>query len=408
MTTTTSRIQRIIQVMALILSLSFMAATANAQIISQFDFDSNPVTKASIGPNATSIGANATSSTGGVGGSNGLNAVNGDIAMTIASPASAVFNVSGIDISVDFKRKESVANFYTRGSNIDFGMNGGTLAAKFLVSDGGSGSVTINSGSVYTLPNDNLFHRYRMIYDDVAGRLTIYVDGTQVYSYQGTANRPLYNTGAGNLVIGLNMDGGNNNFPVLDNFLVAKPSTTLPVTLIDFNGMYHEKRVILNWKTANEKDFSRFVVERSADATRFASINTVAASGSDNATADYAVEDAHPISGRSYYRLKMIDIDGRFSYSNIIPLQTGGQGSVSIFPVPAKDKINITLPAGASGKYNLTLLDMSAKPLRTTTIEAGSAAMVFDLPGGLQPGAYILRVVNVQTGSAEVAKVSVF
>ncbi len=410
MTNTANRTPRFNRAFAVLLALLLIAFNGNTQIISQFDFNVNPVTKAAVGPNATSVSANAISSTGGAGGTNGLNPVSGDILLTIASPSSAVFDVPGLDISIDFKRKESIASFYTRGSNIDFGMNNGSLFAKFLVSDGGTGSVLINSGNIYTMLSDNLFHRYRMVYSNQQGRLIMYVDGTIVYSYQGTANRALYNTGAGSVVIGKDMDGTNGNAPVLDNFVAAVPSTVLPVTLINFTGLRHGKNVSLNWQTAYERDFSRFVVERSADAIHFTELSTVSARGVDNAVTSYSLEDTHPLTGRSYYRLKLMAVDGHFTYSSIVALEMPTNATVTVFPIPAHDRINIELHSTTYGKYQFSLLDYSGHVLKSAiqSVQPGAGAIPFDLPNDLKKGTYLLRILNTATGAIDVVKVSVF
>ena len=76
--------------------------------------------------NAISVSSYATVSAGGTNGTKGLNPGNGsnDINLTLDG---AAFNVPALDITVDFRREESQASFFYRGSNFNFGMNGGTL-----------------------------------------------------------------------------------------------------------------------------------------------------------------------------------------------------------------------------------------------------------------------------------------
>src|ERR1700744_3095049 len=98
---------------ALIL-LTGLTVSVKAQIISQFTWNStaNPPTQAAVGPNATSVGTTATIVTGGSGGTDGLAADGNDIDLTIPG---AVFELPGLDISVDFLRKENGASFFTLG-----------------------------------------------------------------------------------------------------------------------------------------------------------------------------------------------------------------------------------------------------------------------------------------------------
>ncbi len=126
--------------------LLLIAFSSKAQIISQFTWDTNPVTKAAVGPNALSSSAKATSSTGGLNGTNGLNpgTPSTDINLTLDG---SYYNVPGLEISLNFKREESEASFFRRGSNFDFGMSGGNLYANFKLTSGAS-TITVNSGSV--------------------------------------------------------------------------------------------------------------------------------------------------------------------------------------------------------------------------------------------------------------------
>jgi hypothetical protein len=91
----------------------------------------------------------------------------------------------------------------------------------------------------------------------------------------------------------------------------AKP---LPVTLINFNGVQLGEAVSLTWKTANEKAFSHFVIERSQNAKEFGSIGQVKGTSQ----GIYNMTDNNPVTGANYYRLKMVDQDGTYNYSKII------------------------------------------------------------------------------------------
>jgi hypothetical protein len=127
---------------------------STGQIISHFEFDSNPVTTATVGPDASSISTSATSSPGGVGGTNGLNAglPKRDIEMVI--PGSPTFDVGGIDISFDYQRDENSGTFLERGQSLSInGFN--SLSVQYRVDDGGGSFEAVNSGNIYGIPNDN-------------------------------------------------------------------------------------------------------------------------------------------------------------------------------------------------------------------------------------------------------------
>jgi PQQ-dependent dehydrogenase (s-GDH family) len=138
---------------------------------------------------------------------------------------------------------------------------------------------------------------------------------------------------------------------------------TLPLDLLSFTGhLQNDNSVLLNWKTENEINTSYFVVERSADGIRYNGIGNVTANGRNNTggSFNYSLTDNDAInqsSQRLYYRLKMVDIDGNFKYSNIIsvsfPLITGKLG-VSPNPVLTTMKVAITAEADGRVQWKLT------------------------------------------------------
>src|SRR5450432_2560473 len=109
------------------LIIFFLTINAGAQLITRFTWETNPVTTAVAGVNAISVSSYATVSTGGTSGTKGLNPGNGSNDINLVLDGTA-FNVPAIDIAVDFRREESQASFFYRGSNFNFGMSGGNLS----------------------------------------------------------------------------------------------------------------------------------------------------------------------------------------------------------------------------------------------------------------------------------------
>ena len=99
------------------------------------------------------------------------------------------------------------------------------------------------------------------------------------------------------------------------------PQGPLPVTFLSFNAKkLTETAAVLNWKTSQEQNSSYFQVERSNDALHYFNIGRVAASGNSTTAIDYYFTDTKPAAGINYYRLKQVDIDGKFEYSNTIKI----------------------------------------------------------------------------------------
>ena len=111
----------------------------------------------------------------------------------------------------------------------------------------------------------------------------------------------------------------------------------VPVSLLDFKAVLQNKSIMLQWEIATEKNLSTFVIERSADGNRFLPISSVVASGAGTFTRNYSIVDKRPLEGINFYRLKMVDVDGKFTYSNIVAVKINADKKLQIFPNPAKE-----------------------------------------------------------------------
>lgn len=129
-------------------------------------------------------------------------------------------------------------------------------------------------------------------------------------------------------------------------------TSTLPVTLVSFTGVHNSTQVQLNWKTANEQSLKQFEVEWSNDGTHWQVFTIVAARGTAGGTADYTTPHILQ-TGINYYRLRMVDIDGRFAYSNILRITKDGQRDLQVYPSPAKEIITLSLPGASSAVIKL-------------------------------------------------------
>jgi hypothetical protein len=105
----------------------------------------------------------------------------------------------------------------------------------------------------------------------------------------------------------------------------------LPVELISFTGKQLEKHNVLVWVTASEINNDYFEIERSANGVTFETIGII--KGANNKQQhQYEYRDEHPFVGINYYRLKQVDTDGKFAYSDIIILKNTHKGEVGVYP----------------------------------------------------------------------------
>lgn len=94
----------------------------------------------------------------------------------------------------------------------------------------------------------------------------------------------------------------------------------LPVKLLTFIGYLNSDKVALKWTTISEINTQSFDIEKSADGIHFSTIGQVKASGNSSTNVDYSFTDKTLNQTTNYYRLKQVDIDGKFTYSAIIQI----------------------------------------------------------------------------------------
>ena len=134
------------------------------------------------------------------------------------------------------------------------------------------------------------------------------------------------------------------------SFDLTPAASTMPVNLMSFNAKLDKQTVFLNWATQQEKNFNHFLLERSIDGKEFKQTALVFADDNGALQKEYGYKDAlnNITKGIIYYRLKMVDIDGKYKYSSTRVIRLGEQNdmaSVITYPNPTKNELRITIPS---------------------------------------------------------------
>lgn len=186
------------------------------------------------------------------------------------------------------------------------------------------------------------------------------------------------------------------NFALDDICLVVPSAAILPVSLSGFTGAYIDGISHLLWTTESESNSSHFEVLYSKDGVNFASAGTVNATGFSSRQMKYTFEDNKATAGANYYRLKMIDKDGRFVLSNIIVLKGGTKDILvtRVFPTPFNDNLNISVASESKAQATVRILDNTGRVLvsQANTINKGVTLINVNNLGKLSRGIYILEV----------------
>ena len=175
------------------------------------------------------------------------------------------------------------------------------------------------------------------------------------------------------------------------SFYFASANITLPVNLLSFKGSLQSNGTLLEWETANEVNTSQFVLERSLDGQSFKQIGTVAATGTDGKN-KYNYIDYEAMQQSSlvlYYRLKMVDKDGSYTYSDVVTITLPSvTGNISVFPNPARKEIKVTVAVPADGKVQWNITDNTGRVVLQNSVALkkgnnNTSINVSNLSGGI-------------------------
>jgi hypothetical protein len=170
-----------------------------------------------------------------------------------------------------------------------------------------------------------------------------------------------FGAGGSAAYVGLAITSNNNSVlstATTDNF---SQSTPLAIGLTDFSGQDQGTYVALQWTTEYEQNTDHFEVQRSADGFMFSTITSVKAAGNSNVPLHYSASDNNPIRGLNYYRLKVVDQTGKFTYSPLILIRFGKSTAPLLFPNPVSSFF--TLVAGQDPIRQVNVYDLTGRRL---------------------------------------------
>jgi len=187
--------------------------------------------------------------------------------------------------------------------------------------------------------------------------------------------------------------------------LVFPSATTLPLTLTSFNATVSDRDVKLNWSTDHQDNVSRFEIERSAFASNaFTVVGTVAVNNGLSGSYAFTDVNAKAFMEKGYYRLKIIDNDGRYSYSRVNLVNFGSQMVTSVNPTLVTGGQTVTLYTGASASrqtYTGEIYNQGGQLVRKWTGTIGQNKQIETAE--LQKGVYVIRVTQ-ETGAGSTNK----
>jgi uncharacterized repeat protein (TIGR03803 family) len=203
------------------------------------------------------------------------------------------------------------------------------------------------------------------------------------------------------------LDIANGANPYLGSSFIEVPeSGPLPVTLINFNGKNDGETNKLVWKVANEENVAYYEIQRSGNGQQFTAISETKAIGNNS----YVYDDNILFEPASvyYYRLRIVDKDAHFKYSEIIQLRKDlSKNFATVNPNPFKNRLVVTIQSLYADNATLVLTDVSGRQIawENKSLFAGTNVLSINETDKLTKGIYLLTVIKSnQTQTIKVIK----
>lgn len=170
-------------------------------------------------------------------------------------------------------------------------------------------------------------------------------------------------------------------------YIEAVYTSTLPLHLISFSCISNGHSNILQWQTTAEINTQAFDVERSGDDLHFSSVGSVNSTNS-SGTNLYSFTDNSLSSQAYFYRLKMIDQDGSYTYSQVIKAEASSNGRLNTFPNPVTNYVSVS---GLNAEGYLEITTLQGESLKRINVTGNTQTVNMSAyPGGM----YILKYVT--------------
>jgi Secretion system C-terminal sorting domain len=118
----------------------------------------------------------------------------------------------------------------------------------------------------------------------------------------------------------------------------------------------------------------------------------------------YEFTDGLPVVGTNYYRIKAVDIDGKFMYSNTISLNWVSN-KIVIYPVPARDVVNVMVSSSQYQDLRIQLFTMNGQALQEKLVQRVQQATIPIYRKNMAAGMYLIRITDTKSGVVQTEKI---
>jgi len=169
----------------------------------------------------------------------------------------------------------------------------------------------------------------------------------------------------------------------------------LPIELLSFNGYSEDGYNQLEWITATEINNDYFTIERSHDGVLFRSIGEIDGNANSRVNTQYNYIDENINDGVLYYRLRQVDFDGSYTYSNTIAVKQSENAEISFFPNPTKGNVKLNFVSKTKEEITITISSLFKQiHEQRITLNRGNHILDIDAFEDLDPGFYVIKAVD--------------
>lgn len=159
----------------------------------------------------------------------------------------------------------------------------------------------------------------------------------------------------------------------------------LAVEFAHFDGHFNRGNVVLEWVTASETESDFFQIEYSRDGSDYTALGKVFAAGNSTEQNAYQYTHVEPMSGTNYYRIKQVDVDGSFIFSDVVPIRVVSDNEVHIYPTAVNDFVTVTVVEEVPGDIPVLVFNSIGTLIYSAIMPAGSTELMvpaMDLDAG--------------------------
>jgi len=287
-------------------------------------------------------------------------------------------------------------------TQVNFTINGNFMGSNFITTNNSSISVTVSDPDAPGDPNDNI--NSIAIYYGIAGSG---INATVLASNTGSSTLNYLHTSSVEIMYyyfaKITQVGGDIIWTA--PIWVYREAVIVPITLTRFTGNQADDKIKLNWTTAQEINANYFDIEHSVDGNHFEKAGMVYSKYQNSSIpTDYDFLDAKPVKGINFYRLKQFDKDGKFKYSDIIPVLFNRSivKDIRISPNPVADNLNIRLTVSENANILCKIYNADGRQVKslTASVIVGNNIIATDV-SSLANGNYIVVLISNKERIAE-------